>query len=117
MRLGAVCRALLVLDLGYCAAALFVDALPGWKMFARGGGQPDYQLEDARGKPVALDELLPRHAYGLTPRDALDVARFACRTSTRAQPLRFRAGPSQPWTLLESPDCAGASPPGEQVAP
>lgn len=117
MRLSAVCRALLVLDLGYCAAAFFVDALPGWKMFAHGAGPAAYQLEDARGERVRLDDFLPRHVYGLSSRDALEVARFACRTSTRAQPLRFRASASQAWTSLEAPDCGGTPPAGERAGP
>ncbi len=79
-------RALLWLDVAWCAASLALPGLPGWKMFADGAA-PAYSVTDAHGAAVRLDTWLPRHARLGDVRAVADVARWGCARGLVAAPL------------------------------
>lgn len=85
-RLARLFRALLWLDLAWCAASLALPGLPGWKMFA-GGASPAWSVTDAAGRAVALDAWLPRHATLQDARAVVDVARWGCSRGLAQAPL------------------------------
>jgi len=88
MTLRSLCRSLLVLNLLYCTAALFLDDLPGWKMFE--AVQPlRYRLEDAQGRAIDVHEYLPRHAYLIDERQLKRVVQFIRAKEASRGPFRF----------------------------
>jgi hypothetical protein len=102
--LSSAAQALLVLNLAYCVAALFVPGLPGWKMFT-GVAPTLWTLVNAEGQPVDVRAYLPRFAYGLEADQALRVARFVCSSHTQPTPLRFFSNTAAGWVRLSPPDC------------
>lgn len=102
MRATSLCRALLVLDLAYCAAALFVPDLPGWKMYQSAEGTVA-SLQAANGDPIDLARYLPKSARDLDEAESLRVARWICAHHRELTPLRFDS-PHRHRTI-ESPSC------------
>lgn len=96
----SLCHALLVLNVGYCTAALFIPDLPGWKMFERVEPLP-YQLRDARGQAIDVRDYLPRHAYLIDERQLRRVARFISVKDAQRGPFSFRAHPDAASERLE----------------
>jgi hypothetical protein len=76
-RLRSVCRALLVLNLAYCTAALFLDELPGWKMF-ESVEVLDYVLEDVEGHALDVRDALPTSAHLTDAVQLRRVVTFIC---------------------------------------
>jgi hypothetical protein len=67
--LRSACRALLILNLLYCAAALFEDRMPAWKMFE--SGEP---LDPALTRRA--EAYLPDGAYLLSQAELDSVLRW-----------------------------------------
>jgi hypothetical protein len=84
--LRSTCRALLVLNILYCAAALVEDRMPAWKMF-ESGERLEWSLTDRDGRAVAVEEVLPDGAYVLSYAELERVARFACAREPMRAPL------------------------------
>jgi len=80
-RLNSLCGALLVLNLIYCAAAVFIDALPGWKMFET-VAPLTYRLSDARGYAVDVPAALPLGAHLIDQAQLRRVVSFICQHHT-----------------------------------
>ncbi|MDX2051853.1 MAG: hypothetical protein SFV15_05630 [Polyangiaceae bacterium] len=76
-RLRSLCRALLFLNLAYLSAALFTDALPGWKMFET-VEHVEYVLNNSRGEPVDVHSVLPRSANLIDKAQLRRVVAFIC---------------------------------------
>lgn len=76
--LRSLCRALLVLNLAYCSIALFVDELPGWKMFE--SVEPlDYRLTTEAGKSLDVRGVLPKNARLMDSQQLGRVVTFICQ--------------------------------------
>ena len=76
-RLRSLSIALFALNVAYTTTALFVYALPGWKMFA--SAEPlDVVVTDSRGVWVDPRAYLPRDAQILDRRLLERVVAFAC---------------------------------------
>ncbi len=84
-------RALLWLDVAWCAASLALPALPGWKMFASGAG-PAFSVSDAAGRAVDVRAWLPRHAALQDLGAVVAVARWGCRRGLAEAPLVVELG-------------------------
>jgi hypothetical protein len=108
-RLRSACSALLVLSLAHSLAALFVPALPGWKMFAEASAA-SWVVLDGGGQPIDVRRYLPRFAYGLDARQVERVARFVCNAGKEVLPIRFRADPSGAWLEFSPPACGSRGP-------
>lgn len=76
-RLRSVCRALLILNLVYCTAALLLDELPGWKMF-ESVEVLDYVLQDADGHALDVRDALPASAHLTDGVQLRRVVAFIC---------------------------------------
>ncbi len=98
----SICRALLVLDVGYCALAAVVPGLPGWKMF-ESSAHVTYSLKAGDGSDVDAYGWVPRAARDLDEPDVIAVARWLCRHHRVATPLTFD-GPSV-HRVIDAPDC------------
>ena len=85
-RLARLFRALLWLDLAWCAASLVLPGLPGWKMFSH-GASPRFSVTDASGRAVDVGAWLPAHATLQDARAVVEVARFGCARRLAAAPL------------------------------
>lgn len=88
MRLRALCQSLLALNLMYCVGALFVDGLPGWKMF-ESVERFTYRLIDAQGRSVDVRDYLPREAHLIDRRQLRRVAQFIREREAQRGPFRF----------------------------
>jgi hypothetical protein len=76
-RLRSVCRVLLILNLAYCTAALFLAELPGWKMF-ESVEVLDYVLQDAQGHALDVHDVLPANAHLIDGAQLRRVVAFMC---------------------------------------
>ena len=85
-RLRSVCRALLILNLAYCTAALFLAELPGWKMF-ESVEVLDYVLQDTEGHALDVHDALPANAHLTDGMQLRRVVAFVCEH--HAGPLWF----------------------------
>jgi hypothetical protein len=96
MRLRALCQSLLLLNLAYCTAALFSDALPGWKMFET--VEPlSYRLLDGQGRSIDVRTYLPRYAYLIDQHQLRRVVQFVRTKEAGRGPFRFEIdGVAQP---------------------
>ena len=81
----------LAANLAFCAAGLFVPALPSWRMFEH-VPDPRYELVDAAGRRVRVEDYLPRDAYSFRPETLLAVARFVCERGDAPAPYTLAAG-------------------------
>lgn len=105
MSLRSVCRALLILNLAYCALALFTPQLPGWKMFEDVELVQGYWLADERGSALDVRDYLPLHAYLTDEVQLRRVVRFVCQHEARRGPFEFRVRPTAPTLRLAGPGC------------
>jgi hypothetical protein len=103
MRAKSVCRALLVLDVAYCAAAVIVPGLPGWKMF-ESSERVAYTLRAGDGRAVDAYAWVPAAARDLDEADVIRVARWLCAEHRARPPLTFD-GPRE-HRVIDAPDCA-----------
>jgi hypothetical protein len=106
MRLRSVCRALLALDVAYCAASLVVRDLPGWKMF----DAPDresFAITAGDGSAVDAYAWVPRGVPELDGHDALRIARWLCAEGRIPAPVRVDARRFR--VTLSAQDCASAA--------
>jgi hypothetical protein len=88
MTVRGAARALLVLNLLYCAWALVEPRLPGWKMFD--SAEPlAWRLVDRDGRELSVDAALPRGACILSYADLRGVVRWLCERERSRAPLRF----------------------------
>jgi hypothetical protein len=88
MGLRAVCRSLLLLNLFYCTSALFVDGLPGWKMFETVESFA-YRLSDAQGRTIDVHDYLPGNAYLIDRQQLQRVVQFIRTREASRGPLRL----------------------------
>jgi hypothetical protein len=88
-RLRSICRALLFLNLAYLSAALFSDALPGWKMF-EAVEHLDYVLKNSKGERVDVHSVLPANANLIDKAQLRRVVAFICEH--RPGPFWFQEG-------------------------
>jgi hypothetical protein len=108
VRLRSVCRALLVLDIGYCLAAVFLPDLPGWKMFET-AERAAYALHAGDGHAVDAYAWVPASARDLDDRDLAQIARWLC--VGRREPLPLRLDTPGRHRLFDAPECAGREAP------
>jgi hypothetical protein len=73
----SLCRALLVLDILYCALAIAEPRLPGWHMF-ESVDRLDFVLRDRNGVAVDVRAYLPRDAYLVDKGELYAIVRFIC---------------------------------------
>jgi hypothetical protein len=106
MSLRSACRALLILNLAYCALAVITPQLPGWKMFEDAEYVQDYGLADRRGTQLDVLAYLPRGAYLTDEVQLRRVVRFVCQHEARRGPFEFRVRPTAPTFRLAGPGCA-----------
>jgi hypothetical protein len=102
-RLRSVCRALLILNLAYCTAALFLEELPGWKMFESVEAL-DYVLRDEAGRALDVHDALPANAHLIDAAQLRRVVQFICEH--HRGPLWFEATRGGPGEWLHSGACA-----------
>jgi hypothetical protein len=92
----ALCQSLLVLNLAYCVSALFVDGLPGWKMF-EAVETVSYSLTDTQGRTIDVRDYLPRNAYLIDRQQLQRVVQFIRTREASRGPLRLEIdGVAQP---------------------
>ena len=103
-RLRSLCIALLVLDLAYCGLGLFVEALPGWKMFTEPAGS-GWQVLDEQGRVVELRSHLPALVYSVDVHQAERITRFLCREQGAS--LLFYAAQDADPLWFSPPQCTG----------
>jgi len=84
----ALCRALLVLDLLYCALALSEDRLPAWRMFDD-VDDVRHTLVDRDGAAVDIRAWLPRGANLVDRGELRRVVRFVCRRERARAPFVY----------------------------
>ena len=105
-RLRSLCAALLVLDVAYATTAVFVDALPGWKMFA--AAEPlDVVVTDRNGAAVDPRAYLPRDAQILDRKLLFQVLAFVCTHDAGRAPLSVteRSAGRDAHLRLAAPRC------------
>jgi len=102
VQLRSICRALLILDVGYCAVALVAPRLPGWKMF-ESAEHVQYTLRAGDGQSVDAYAWVPAAARDLDEMDVVGVARWLCAEHRLPMPLTFD-GPHL-HRVIEAPDC------------
>jgi hypothetical protein len=84
----SLCRALLALNLLYCALAAAQEGLPGWHMF-ESVDAVDTRLRDRSGATLDVRTYLPKDAF-LTSRSELhEIIRFACERERSRAPFTF----------------------------
>lgn len=88
MRLRALCRSLLLLNLFYCTGALFVDGLPGWKMFETVESFT-FGLTDAQGRTIDVHDYLPGNAHLIDRHQLRRVVQFIRTREASRGPLRL----------------------------
>jgi len=101
-RLRSLCRALLVLNLAYCTAALFLPELPGWKMF-ESVEVLDYVLQDAAGHALDVHDALPANAHLIDRAQLRRVVTFICEHHDG--PLWFEGTRGGPGEWLQAGAC------------
>ncbi len=84
----SVCRALLVLNVAYCALAVAEDRLPGWKMF-EDVERFDVAMRDRDGIEVDLRDHLPKNAWLVRWDEVREVAAWVCRKKAARAPFSF----------------------------
>lgn len=104
MTLTSLCRALLVLDVGYCALAVAEDRLPGWKMF-EDVERLDATLRDRDGAVVDVRGYLPRHAWLVRYDELAEVVRFVCEKERARAPFTFEERGRGVRVVLGPEDC------------
>lgn len=87
-RVTSLCRALLVLNVGYCFLAAAQDGLPGWHMF-EDVERFDVVLRDRDGIDVELRRYLPAHAWLVRYDELREVVRFVCEKEHTRAPFVF----------------------------
>lgn len=98
-RLRSLCMALFMLNIAYCVAAVFVEGLPGWKMFQE-VQLLDYELRDRAGQAIDVRAYLPRDAYLIDEVQLRRVAQFISQREFARGPLLFRVSPTAPVEQL-----------------
>jgi hypothetical protein len=89
----SACRALLALNVLYCALAAAQEGLPGWHMFE--SVEPiDYTLVDRSGVAVDVRTYLPKDAWLVDRSELHAIVRFVCEKHPERAPFMFtdRAG-------------------------
>lgn len=84
----SLCRALLVLDIAYCALAAAQEGLPGWHMF-EDVERFDVALRDRDGAPIDVRAYLPRGAWLVRYDELREVVHFVCEKERARAPLTF----------------------------
>lgn len=84
----SLCRALLVLNVAYCALAVAEDRLPGWKMF-EDVERFDVVLTDSHGIPLELRDHLPKNAWLVRWDEVREVVAYVCRKKAARGPFSF----------------------------
>ena len=100
--IASLCRALLFLDVAYCATALVVPGLPGWKMF-ESSEHARYSLRDANDRDVDAYAWVPRAARDLSEHDLERVAAWICKEHHAPAPLRLDTANAH--VVFTAPDC------------
>jgi hypothetical protein len=85
----ATCRALLALNVLYCALAAAQDGLPGWHMF-ESVDSLDHELRDRDGAPVDIRAWLPRGANLVDRSELRQIVRFVCARERARAPFTYR---------------------------
>ncbi len=88
MTTTSLCRALLVLNVGWCALAVSEDRLPGWHMF-EDVERFDVALRDREGAALDVRAYLPRHAWLVRYDELTEVVRFVCEKERARAPFTF----------------------------
>jgi hypothetical protein len=96
--LRSVCRALLVLNVLYCALAAAQDGLPGWHMF-ESVERLDYALRDRDGRAIDVREYLPRGAHLVDRRELRAVITWICEKEPARAPLVLTSPDGETTTL------------------
>ena len=107
MQLRSLCRALLALDVAWCAAALALPELPGWKMFDAPQGER-FTIADGEGRAIDAYAWVPRGVVGLDTTDATRIARWLCRERRAKPPLRIDGETTH--RVIDGPECAPHAP-------
>lgn len=103
--LKSLCRALLVLNVLYCALATVQEGLPGWHMFE--SVEPlDYTLRDRDGALVDLSERLPAGARLTDYSELVRVVSFVCEHDRARAPFTFEDDTRGVYRTLGPEDCA-----------
>lgn len=108
-RLRSLSIALFALNVAYTTTALFVDALPGWKMFA--SAPPlDVVVTDERGVWVDPRAYLPKDAQILDRALLTRVVAFACAREPARGTLSILDRKSGRTTHVSPPRCEPDAP-------
>jgi hypothetical protein len=100
----SVCRALLALNVLYCALAAAQEGLPGWHMF-ESVDRLEHELRDKDGARVDVRAYLPRGAW-LTDRDELrEIVRFVCEKERARAPFTFEDRARGTSAIVGPVDC------------
>lgn len=84
----SLCRALLVLNVAYCALAVAQEGLPGWHMF-EDVERFDVDLRDRDGVPLDVRAWLPKNAWLVRYDELREVVRFVCEKERARAPFTF----------------------------
>ena len=108
-RLRSLCAAILVLDVAYAAASLFVPSMPGWKMFAS-TETSTLEVVDREGVRVDPRTYLPGDAENLDRATLLRVVTFACLRDPGRAPYVVRDRATLGATRFSAPSCEADAP-------
>jgi len=84
----SVCRALLALNVLYCALAAVQEGLPGWHMF-ESVDRLDHRLVDRDGVAVDVRAYLPRDAWLVDRGELRSIVRFVCEKERGRAPFTY----------------------------
>jgi hypothetical protein len=107
----SLCRALLALNVLYCALALAQDGLPGWRMF-EGVEDVRHVLRDKDGVTIDVRAWLPRGANLVDRSELRRVVRFVCERERARAPFTYEEEATSLRTTLGA---EGAGPEGCKV--
>jgi hypothetical protein len=100
----SLCRALLLLNVLYCALAVVQEGLPGWHMF-ESVESIDHQLADRDGRPVDIRAWLPKGANVVDRAELRRIVGFVCERERARAPFTY-AEPSRGFTtMVREDDC------------
>lgn len=100
----STCRALLILNVAYCALAAAQEGLPGWHMF-ESVERVEWSLRASNGETVDIHRWLPKNARLVESTELREVVRFVCEKERARAPFTFDVPNENLHVLLGPADC------------